>query len=110
MIILKHYKSDSEKKRLSGQNCGAQVAVVNRRDKDGDTKMSSGMVGMDRMVGGWAARQVPLAVEHFAYGNALRARTTHRYQLAPCRWRGFRLPALLLFFFPHRTQDQYCRP
>src|SRR3972149_9880627 len=109
MVILKHYKTDSDKKRLPCHDCGVQIAVVNRRAKDGNTKLSSGMVGMGRMVGGGAARPVPLATEHLAYGDALRTRTPHCYQLVAGGRRGFRLPALLLFYFRPGTQGQYYR-
>src|SRR3972149_2233397 len=107
MVILRRYKIDSDKKRLPCHDCGAYIAVVNRRAKDGDTKMSSGMVGVGRMVGGGTSWPGPLAAERRVYGDALRARTPHRYQLAAGGWRGLRLPTLLLFYFRRRTQDQY---
>jgi hypothetical protein len=61
MVILRHYKTDSDKKRLPCHDCGAHIAVVIRRAKDGDTNMSGGVVGMDGMDAGRFARTVPVA-------------------------------------------------
>ena len=82
-----------------------------RRAKDGKRKleMSERMVGMERLVGGGAARPQPLEVSGAVGGHPLRPRASHRDHLAPCRRHSQRLRRLLLLSGPPGTQDRIGR-
>src|SRR3972149_2084579 len=109
MIILRLYKIGRDKKRLPCHDCGANIAVVDRRAKDGDTKMSSGMVGGGCVVGSGASRTVSLAAADLDFWRSFCPRATDGGQLAEGGRRRGRLSSLLLFYFRPGTQGQYHR-
>ena len=71
--------------------------------------MSSRVVGVGRVVGGRAARALPMAAASVADGDAVRHRPTHRGRLAAGRWGDRRLEALLLFHLRRGAQDRIAR-
>src|SRR3972149_6521628 len=86
MIILRIYKIDSDKKRLPCHDSGvANIAVVERRAKDGDTKMSSGMVSVGCVVGGGASRTVSVAPADLDFGLSVCPGATPQHALPPQR-------------------------
>src|SRR3989304_4785212 len=99
MIILRLYKIGRDKKRLPCHDCGANIAVVDRRAKDGDTKMSSGMVGMGCVVGSGTSRTVSLAAADLDFWRSVCSGATNGGQLAEGGRRRGRLSSFLLFYF-----------
>src|SRR3989304_5135069 len=113
MVILKHCKTDSDKKRLPCHDCGVLIAVVDRRAKDGEFDMLLAMSGrlgrVEPVAGGGTACPQPLATAGPACGHPLRSRATNRDDLAPGRRSQRRLPRTFLLPGGTRMQDQIRR-
>jgi len=81
--------------------------------KDGDSgmslEMSSAVVGVERVVGGWVARSQSLAVADLDGGSVVRRRSPHGDHLAACGRRQRRLSRLLLLPRLPRTQERIDR-